>query len=577
MGVILKNNAVSTITTTLSASDVGLAVAAGTGSLFPTLGAGDYFYATLVSSGGTYEVIKVTARVNDTMTIVRAQEGTTAQSFASGSRLEARVTAASITDMLDYHDQASEISFSPTGAISATDVQSAIAELDSEAAKSATLAASSGSSLVGHIASGTGATARTVQSKLRDTVSVKDFGAVGNGVADDTAAIVAACAASNSIDFPTGTYKITATIEPGANKFLNFSNVTILSSVAGPAFLIRGNTDVVTFSGDVLIDCQSTVGSVGLKIQATSAIASPATTNTFDQLFVRNATIGVHLYSDGNQGIYYNDFYRVQVQDSTKGIFLETAGGGASQREVNANHFGMVTLQRCVDALTLNGTWGNYFDFVEAETNTGIAINLVNAFSVGINGGWIEGNTTNLSIGNVPNVYGVYIKASIDSALDSADTKFVYTPSEDRSIIIENSQYAKWFGRAGFEERVDIGDYGVAANDQGNSPDGYGRLRVTASQDFFRLSSGSPLFFMRARTGTEGWYFGLDNGATRLLDLQRSRAVLDTRLALANSAWDKNQLTLGAYYLWVDATGRLRIKSGAPVSDTDGTVVGTQT
>lgn len=417
----------------------------------------------------------------------------------------------------------------------------------------------------------------TVEDKLAQTVSVKDFGAVGNGVADDTAAIVAACAASNSIDFPAGTYKITSTIEPGANKFLNFSNATILSSVAGPAFLIRGNTDVVTFSGDVLIDCQNTAGSVGLKIQATSAIASPATTNTFDQLFVRNASIGVHLYSDGNQGIYYNDFYRVQVLDSTKGIFLETAGGGLSQREVNANHFGMVTLQRCVDALTLNGTWGNYFDFVEAESNTGIAINLVNAFSVGINGGWVEGNTTNLSIGNVPNVYGVYIKASIDSALDSADTKFIYTPSEDRSVIIENSQYARWFGRAGFEERVDIGDYGVAANDQGNSPDGYGRLRVTASQDFFRLSAGSPLFFMRARTGTEGWYFGLDNGSTRLFDLQRSRAVLDTRLALANSAWDKNQLTLGSYYLWVDATGRLRIKSGAPVSDTDGTVVGTQT
>jgi hypothetical protein len=98
MGVILKNNATSTITTAISASDVGLAVAAGTGSLFPTLGAGDYFYATLVSAGGTYEIVKVTARVVDTMTIVRAQEGTTAQSFASGSRLEVRVTAASVQD-----------------------------------------------------------------------------------------------------------------------------------------------------------------------------------------------------------------------------------------------------------------------------------------------------------------------------------------------------------------------------------------------------------------------------------------------------------------------------------------------
>ena len=40
--------------------------------------------------------------------------------------------------------------------------------------------------------SGTGATARTVDSRLKDVVSVKDFGAVGDGVADDRAAIQAA-------------------------------------------------------------------------------------------------------------------------------------------------------------------------------------------------------------------------------------------------------------------------------------------------------------------------------------------------------------------------------------------------
>lgn len=39
----------------------------------------------------------------------------------------------------------------------------------------------------------------------------------------------------------------------------------------------------------------------------------------------------------------------------------------------------------------------------------------------------------------------------------------------------------------------------------------------------------------------------------------------------------QNKLLLGGYQLWVDASGKLRIKNGAPTSDTDGTVVGTQT
>ena len=65
---------------------------------------------------------------------------------------------------------------------------------------------------VTYTASGTGAAARTVDSKLGDIVSVKDFGAVGDGVADDTAAIQAAVNAAVSIFIPPGTYKISSLV-----------------------------------------------------------------------------------------------------------------------------------------------------------------------------------------------------------------------------------------------------------------------------------------------------------------------------------------------------------------------------
>jgi hypothetical protein len=44
----------------------------------------------------------------------------------------------------------------------------------------------------------------------------------------------------------------------------------------------------------------------------------------------------------------------------------------------------------------------------------------------------------------------------------------------------------------------------------------------------------------------------------------------------AGGRWNTAHLILGPYHIWVDASNRLRIKSGTPTSDTDGTVVGTQ-
>ena len=96
MAVKLKNNARGFLNTAITGSDTQVVLTAGTGAAFPTLTTGDSFNATIVSADGLYEIVKVTARSTDTLTVVRAQEGTTARSFNPGSLVELRVTVANI-------------------------------------------------------------------------------------------------------------------------------------------------------------------------------------------------------------------------------------------------------------------------------------------------------------------------------------------------------------------------------------------------------------------------------------------------------------------------------------------------
>lgn len=80
------------------------------------------------------------------------------------------------------------------------------------------------SELITFFQDGTGAVSRTVESKLSDSVSVKDFGAIGDGTTDDTAAIQNALNhlattgftgyQGNTLYFPPGKYIISNTLKP---------------------------------------------------------------------------------------------------------------------------------------------------------------------------------------------------------------------------------------------------------------------------------------------------------------------------------------------------------------------------
>lgn len=73
--------------------------------------------------------------------------------------------------------------------------------------------APTGADLVGYLPAGTGVVATTVQTKLRESVSVLDFGAVGDGETDDTIAIKAALTRGSAIYFPAGTYKVSSDLD----------------------------------------------------------------------------------------------------------------------------------------------------------------------------------------------------------------------------------------------------------------------------------------------------------------------------------------------------------------------------
>ena len=106
--VRFSNNAVSQLAANLTISGTSLSVTPGDGAKFPSLSAGQYFMATLVKADGSTEVVKVTARSTDTLTIARAAEpvggASTSYSFSAGDRIEARLTAGVLSDEIDRLD-----------------------------------------------------------------------------------------------------------------------------------------------------------------------------------------------------------------------------------------------------------------------------------------------------------------------------------------------------------------------------------------------------------------------------------------------------------------------------------------
>lgn len=120
----------------------------------------------------------------------------------------------------------------------------------------ANLAASSGSSLVGFIDSRAGAVPQTIQDVLREAVSVKRFGAKGDGVTDDTAALQLAINLSATVGFvaraPAGTYNHTGLTYKNGSRLRGDGSVCtrlVNTSTTSDSIHVPYNNDGVFFQG----------------------------------------------------------------------------------------------------------------------------------------------------------------------------------------------------------------------------------------------------------------------------------------------------------------------------------------
>ena len=92
MTLKLTNNAKTTLAAAVGVSDTTLTVSTGQGALFPVLDTGDWHPLTLIRADAQYEIVRVTSRTGDVLTVERAREGTTALTFNPGDPVELRLT-----------------------------------------------------------------------------------------------------------------------------------------------------------------------------------------------------------------------------------------------------------------------------------------------------------------------------------------------------------------------------------------------------------------------------------------------------------------------------------------------------
>jgi len=246
-------------------------------------------------------------------------------------------------------------------------------------------AGSVNASQVTYTPAGTGAVNTNVQAKLRQTVSVTDFGAVGDGVTDDYAAFQAAI---NALPVSGGTINIPATTSNSwvISQTLNVrKKVHLIGQVAkgtgekGTTLVFPADTSGIVFNSYNTSLYQTVTpdpllpGAYGSILENVALFGDKAGSSTAADGVVVRCTMEC-------RGVAVRNFYRYGFR-----IYADLGTGGSTEGDAN-----QWMLNRC-DAI-LNGDHGVYVNGDDA--NTGVAIKVFSQ----LNGGY--GFYDNSLIGN---------------------------------------------------------------------------------------------------------------------------------------------------------------------------------
>lgn len=264
--------------------------------------------------------------------------------------------------------------------------------------------------------SGTGAVTRYAQDKMREVVSVKDFGAVGDGVTDDTAAIQAAIASlpanqGGTIFFKAGDYKITSTITLPSNvNFIGQGNSRYYGTtlICSPANTING----LQFTD------RNCVRDMSIEAAAIGIYVYQADHNYIDNVSVNYCTTGLALYMS-----IWNTFVHVDCFTNTTGLLIN--GDNANNYQSNNNTFmGCKFRYSTGNGAQLNRGQNNAFFGCNFERSSGIGLlidsadsNFIPSWQVSSHSGnhlfsncWFEANTQE----------AIYVKEDVDSTFQNA-------------------------------------------------------------------------------------------------------------------------------------------------------------